>query len=67
MTALTSSHEKFFYTVKEFCDWARIGTTTFYKLVGEEQIKIVKIGSKTLVTYSEAQNFVNRISEGRHR
>lgn len=57
------SPEKGFYSVKDFCQWASIGTTTFYNLVGAGKITTVKIGAKTLVSYPEALRFASGLIE----
>lgn len=36
-------------TVRDFCARHGIGVTTFYKLVGQGKIAIVKVGARTLV------------------
>lgn len=54
---------KGFYSVKDFCQWASIGTTTFYNLVADGKITTVKIGSKTLVSFPEMQRFAASLIE----
>ena len=49
-------------TVKSFCDGMGIGQTTFYKHVKLGNIKILKVGKKTLVRTSEREAFLARVS-----
>ena len=51
-------------TVKSFCDGMGIGQTTFYKHVALGNIKILKIGKKTLVRTSEREAFLARVNGG---
>jgi excisionase family DNA binding protein len=49
--------------VKEFCNWAGIGPSTFYKEVNNGQIRVVKVGRKTLVRMSDAVTWLNGLDE----
>jgi hypothetical protein len=49
-------------TVKSYCDGMGIGQTTFYKHVALGNIKILKIGKKTLVRTTEREAFLARIA-----
>ncbi len=51
-------------TVKSFCDGMGIGQTTFYKHVSLGNIKILKVGKKTLVRTSEREAFLARVNGG---
>ena len=51
-------------TVKSFCDGMGIGQTTFYKHVKLGNIKIMKIGKKTLVRTKEREAFLARVNGG---
>lgn len=54
------------YTVEESCHMLRIGRTTFYKFVSTGELKIVKLGSRTLVRRSELRQFAKlHVSHGR--
>lgn len=46
------------FTVRHFCSAVGIGRSKFYQLVSSGEIKIVKCGSKTLITAPEAERFV---------
>lgn len=49
-------------SVAAFCDALSIGQTTFYKHVKLGNIKIMKIGKKTLVRTSEREAFLARVA-----
>lgn len=51
------------FTVKQFCDWASIGRSTFYKEVQNGRIKLRKIGRKSVVTAADAEAWLNRLPE----
>lgn len=51
-------------TVKSFCDGMGVGLTTFYKHVKLGNIKILKVGKKTLVRTSEREAFLCRVNGG---
>jgi hypothetical protein len=51
-------------TVKSFCEGVGIGQTTFYKHVTLGNIKILKVGKKTLVRTSEREAFLARVTGG---
>lgn len=44
-------------TVKGFCEPRALPRSTFYKLVGEGRIRIVKRGRRSLVHHTEAERF----------
>lgn len=52
---------KLAYTVAEFCDAVGIRATKFYELVKTGEIKPRKLGKKTLVTFEEAQRFIENL------
>ncbi len=52
-------------TVNAFCDALSIGRTLFYERVRLGQIKVVKIGTRTLVPVGEVQAFLERAGLGR--
>lgn len=41
-----------------------IGKTTFYRLVKDGRLKVVKIGQRTFVAAAEVERFVNELSAG---
>ena len=51
------------YGVKAFCAEVGIGRTKFYQLVHDGQIKVVKLGSKSLVTGEEASRFLDTLEQ----
>jgi excisionase family DNA binding protein len=48
------------FTVREFCDWARIGHSKFYGLVKSGELPIVKIGGKTLIRVSDGKALLDK-------
>ena len=48
------------FTVREFCEWARIGHSKFYDLVKSGELPVVKIGGKTLVRVSDGQALLDK-------
>ena len=46
------------YTVKEFCAWAGISRSKFYQEVNAGQIRLRKIGRKSVITVDEAENWL---------
>jgi hypothetical protein len=54
--------EKFADSVREFCLSAGIGRTRFYKDLKAGNIKIVKVGRRTLVPVSERSAYLRRMS-----
>ncbi|MGB0683777.1 MAG: helix-turn-helix transcriptional regulator [Magnetovibrionaceae bacterium] len=49
------------WRVDDFCQAHGIGRTTFYELVKKGEIKTIKVGSRTLVSASEAEAWQSRI------
>jgi hypothetical protein len=47
------------WRVKEFCQSHRISNSTFWKYVGLEQIKIIRIGGRVLVPQEEARRITS--------
>ena len=47
-------------SVNEFCQALSIGRTLFYERVAAGQIKVLKIGTRTLVPIGEIQAFLDR-------
>jgi excisionase family DNA binding protein len=48
-------------SVSDFCSWAGISRTHFYRLVHSGQIKARKIGAKTVVTQPDAQAWLSSL------
>jgi excisionase family DNA binding protein len=48
------------FTVREFCEWARIGHSKFYDLVKSGELPVVKIGGKTLIRVSDGQALLDK-------
>lgn len=46
-------------TVDDACGRIGIGRSKFYQLVAEGQIRIIKIGRRTLVRYEELESLLN--------
>jgi excisionase family DNA binding protein len=44
-------------TIREFCEWAKVGRTLTYQLINEGTIEAFKVGTKTLVTKSSARKW----------
>lgn len=57
----TESTERVNWRVSEFCHAHGIGRTTFYELVKKGEIKIIKVGSRTLIPNSEAEAWQYRV------
>ncbi len=63
-----NSNERGAMTVDEFCGWASIGRSKFYQEVNEGRIKLRKIGRKSIVTFSDANAWLESLPEagGKH-
>lgn len=48
-------------SVDEFCAWASIARSKFYREVGAGRITLRKIGRKSIVTMTDAQNWLNAL------
>jgi hypothetical protein len=46
------------YRVKDFCARIGIAPSTFWKCVGREEIRIIKIGGRTLVPADEVERLL---------
>jgi len=51
------------FTVQEFLIWARMGRNKFYDEVNEGNIKIRKLGRKTLILKTDAMAWLNALPE----
>ena len=52
------------WRVNDFCAEFGIGRTKFYELVNAGEIKIVKLGTRTLIPASAAQAFQEALEDG---
>lgn len=50
-------------TVNEFLVWARIGRTKFYQEVSNGSIVLKKVGTKSVITYDDAEAWLNALPE----
>jgi len=50
-------------SVKEFCVWACISRSTFYNLVAADEIRVRKIGNRTVVLCSDALAWLRALPE----
>jgi len=46
------------HRVKDFCAAVGISASTFWKLVGEQKIRVIRIAGRTLVPHSEALRII---------
>lgn len=52
------------FTIPEFCHWAGIGRTTFYKLAGCGDIPVRKVGKRSIVLIRDAVPWIERLPLG---
>jgi len=50
-------------SVDQFVEAIGIGRTMFYKLVGLGKIKVLKVGTRTLVPVGEVEAFLNSLEK----
>jgi hypothetical protein len=55
----TEAEKPLAYRVKPFCQRVGISPATFYKYVGLQKIRVVKIGGRTLVPAQEAERLLS--------
>jgi len=55
------------YSVEETCMKLGIGRTTFYELVAEGRIKMLKLGRKSIVPAPEIPAFLNSLPAAKER
>jgi excisionase family DNA binding protein len=53
---------RYLHSIQETCYLLNIGRTKLYELVAEEKLKLVKIGTKSLITDESARALVAKIS-----
>ena len=51
------------FTIDEACVRLSIGRSTFYSLRNDGNIKVKKLGSKTLVSSDEITRFINELED----
>ena len=51
------------FSVTDFCGWANISPSQFYKQVRNGHLKIHKIGRKTIVKTADAEAWLNALPE----
>ena len=54
----TTAETPFAYRIKDFCTRIGISPSTFWKLVAEEKIRVIRIGGRTLIPHAEAVRIV---------
>ena len=55
------SHHRGAMSVDEFCAWASIGRSKFYREFNSGRLKVRKIGRKSVVTMSDAQAWLDAL------
>jgi excisionase family DNA binding protein len=48
-------------TIREFCDWARVGKTKLYEEISAGRIRPRKIGIKTVILRSDAEAWLHSL------
>ena len=48
------------HTINPACKRVGLGRTKFYELIGRGEIKVIKVGSRTLIPESELQRWLSR-------
>ena len=51
------------FTVSEFINWARIGRTKVYQLINDGELKVRKVGRKTLILRKDAEAWLESLPE----
>lgn len=52
--------ERLSYRINDACTALGLGRTTVYKLAGEGQLRLFKVGGRTLVDASSLRDLINR-------
>ncbi len=52
------------FSILQFCNWAGIGRSLAYKEIESGQLKIKKVGRRTLVTMDAARDWLSGLSDG---
>ena len=58
-----TNHNDGLMPVKEFCQWARIGPSTFYEEIKAGRLRAVKIGRCTYVRRPEALRWADELPD----
>ena len=58
---MSTSTKPVAFAVRDFCQWANISRSSFYKEVKERRLHPVKLGKKTLILRSEAQRWLEQL------
>jgi excisionase family DNA binding protein len=53
--------DQLLYTIPQCCRMAAIGRTKFYELIASGEIRVRKVGKKTLVAASDLRQWVERL------
>jgi predicted DNA-binding transcriptional regulator AlpA len=56
--------DKAAFTIPEFCHWAGIGRTTFYKIAGCGEIPVRKVGKRSIVLIRDAVPWIESLPLG---
>ena len=56
-----NKHDSGAFTVKEFLAWSRISRTKFYEEVSAGHIPLRKLGKRSLILRSDAENWLNKL------
>lgn len=54
-----NSEIPFAHRVKDFCQRIGISPSTFWKLVSQQKIRVIRIGGRTLIPHSEVLRLLN--------
>lgn len=54
---LRAQQERLAYPINEFCQLSGLGRTTVYRLVGEGKLKLIKVGTKSLITGQSGRDY----------
>jgi excisionase family DNA binding protein len=53
--------ERIAYTPAEACEALRVGRTKLYGLIGQQKLKAVALGGKTLIPRAEVERFLESL------
>ena len=51
------------FTIQEFLSWSGIGRTSAYAAISAGELKAVKMGHRTLIPVTSAQEWLNNLPE----
>ena len=52
--------ERLSYRINDACTASGLGRTTLYKLAGEGQLRLIKVGGRTLIEASSLRSLISR-------